>query len=59
MNKHGGAREGAGRKKGVETDTISFRVPKDQKDKFKELPKEKKALIKQKVTEFIKTELKK
>lgn len=58
MNKHGGAREGAGRKKGVETDTISFRVPKTQKDKFIELPKDRKTIIKNKVVEFIKTELK-
>jgi len=45
--KHGGKRKGAGRKKGVETDTISFRVPKVRKEE-----------LKQKVKEFIKTELK-
>lgn len=47
MNKHGGAREGAGRKKGIDTDTISFRVPLAKKEE-----------LKQKVKEFIKTELK-
>ena len=46
-NKHGGKRKGAGRKKGVDTDTISFRVPKVRKEE-----------LKQKVKEFIKTELK-
>lgn len=42
---HGGKREGSGRKKGEETTTINFRVPKARKEEIKKELRNKLKLI--------------